>query len=119
MVKKLRCSWRSFAVAALLSALASTMIVAVGPGFSQPNDNAADQAKEATEGEVASTEVESSTAVAETETTEEAAPVVASNASGTSAQTTTTAQQPHSADGNPNASRTFPAIPVNGEFAVW
>ncbi|MGH2806049.1 MAG: hypothetical protein ACRDKT_02115 [Actinomycetota bacterium] len=47
MVKKLRCSWRSFVVAALLSALASTLIVAVGPGFSSPNDNAAEQAKDA------------------------------------------------------------------------
>ena len=43
--------WKQFVVAALASALASLFIVAVGPGFSQenaPNENAADQAVEAT-----------------------------------------------------------------------
>ena len=94
-MKKLRCNWRSIAVAACASALASILIVAVGPGFSSPNDNASDTATEATE-QAANTEVESST---EAETTE----VETTEVTTTSASST---QVPHSEAGNSTASST-------------
>ena len=66
--------WKQFLVAAVASALASVFIVAVGPGFSAPNDSAADEAVEATadagaQEEVTTTEQEAATT--EAATTEE------------------------------------------------
>ena len=37
--------WKSFVIAALLSTIASLLIVAVGPGFTEPSDNASEKAK--------------------------------------------------------------------------
>jgi len=80
--------WKQFVVAAVASALASVFIVAVGPGFSEPNDNAADQAVEATseattttEAEVTTTEEEDSTYTPDPDTTPGGGDDIEANAS--------------------------------------
>jgi len=61
-------AWKRFLVAAVASALASVFIVAVGPGFSAPNDKAADQAADATTEETTVTETEEVTTTEEDST---------------------------------------------------
>ena len=81
-----RHSWRTFVIAGVASALAAVLVVAVGPSFSEPKDEAVEATTEA---------------VVEETTTEE---VVTTTAASTT--TTTTTQKPHSPAGNSTASTT-------------